>query len=152
LDAQPDLDARELRDALDRAAIREVQVRYATGLDRCDFAMVRACFMEDVQASYNGLVLEPGVDAVIAYVRGVELLRSTMHSVTNVIADIDGETAEVETTTVAYLVRDDEGGGQTIIVRGLRYRDRMIRRDGTWLIQHRVHAPEWMHEVAAQPL
>jgi hypothetical protein len=152
LDAQPDVAARELRDALDRGAIREVQLRYATGLDRRDFAMVGACFTEDAQASYNGVALEPGVDAIVAYVRSVAALRSTMHSVTNVVADIEGDSAEVETTTVAYLVREDESRAQTIIIRGLRYRDRMIRRDSTWLIQHRVHAPEWMYEVAGQPL
>jgi hypothetical protein len=142
----------DLRDALDRAAIREVQLRYATGLDRRDFAMVRACFTEDAQATYNSLALEPGVDAIVAYVRSVEALRSTMHSVTNVVADIDGDSAAVETATVAYLVREDDAGAQTIIIRGLRYRDRMVRRDDTWLIQHRLHAPEWMYEVAGQPL
>ncbi|HXA30332.1 MAG TPA: nuclear transport factor 2 family protein [Candidatus Angelobacter sp.] len=152
MDGQPDIQAGELREALDRAAIREVQLRYATGLDRRDFAMVRACFTEDAQASYNGRALDPGVDAVVAYVRAVEALRSTMHSVTNVVADLADGSAEVETTTVAYLVRDDGNGAQTIIIRGLRYRDRMVRRDGTWLIQHRVHAPEWMHEVAGQPV
>jgi hypothetical protein len=146
-----DVDPRQLRDALDRAAIREVQVRYATGLDRRDFGMVRACFMEDAQASYNGEVLAPGVDAIITYVRQVETLVTTMHSVTNVIADIEGESAEVETVTVAYLVRQD-AADQTILIRGLRYRDRMVRRNDRWLIQHRVHAPEWMYEVPAQPL
>jgi hypothetical protein len=139
-------------DALDRAEIREVQLRYATGLDWRDFAMVHACFTEDAQASYNGIVLDAGADAIVAYVRAVEALRSTMHSVTNVVADIDGDSAEVETTTVAYLVRDDDGGAQTIIIRGLRYRDRMVRRGGAWLIQHRVHTPEWMYEVAGQPV
>jgi hypothetical protein len=152
LDEQPDVNARQLGDALDRAAVREVQLRYATGLDRRDFAMVRACFTEDAQATYNGVALEPGVDAIVAYVRAVEALRSTMHSVTNVVADIESERADVETTTVAYLVRDDDAGAQTIIIRGLRYRDRMVRRDGAWLIQHRVHAPEWMYEVAGQPI
>jgi hypothetical protein len=152
LDDQPDADAHELRDATSRAAIREVQLRYAAGLDRRDFAMVGRCFTEDAQASYNGVALEPGVDAIVAYVRSVAALRSTMHSVTNVVADVDGESADVETTTVAYLVRQDDAGAQTIIIRGLRYRDRMVRRDGTWLIGHRVHAPEWMYEVAGQPL
>ena len=146
-------DARELRDALDRAAIREVQTRYATGLDRRDWNMVRACFTDDAQASYNGAALQPGVEAIVEYVRAVASLRSTMHAVSNVVAEVDGDTAQCETVTVAYLVRDGDGGGPpVIIVRGLRYHDRMVRRDGRWLIADRVHAPEWMHEVHAQPL
>ena len=139
-------------DVLDQAAIRDVQIRYATGLDRRDFAMVRACFTEDAQASYNGVQLDPGVDAIVAYVRAVADLRATMHSVTNVVVDLDGDAAEVETTTVAHLVREDEGGAQTIIVRGLQYRDRMVRRDGAWLIARRVHTPVWMYEVPGLPV
>jgi hypothetical protein len=146
-------DTPELRDALDGAAIREVQTRYAAGLDRRDWDMVRACFTPDAQASYNGTALQPGVDAIIEYVRAVARLRSTMHAVSNVVADLDGDTAQCETVTVAYLVRDGEDGGSPlIIIRGLRYHDRMVRLDGRWLIAHRVHAPEWMHEVTAQPL
>jgi SnoaL-like domain len=143
----------ELRTALDGAAIREVQTRYAAGLDRRDWGMVRACFTEDVRASYNGVALQPGVEAVVEYVRAVAALRSTMHAVSNVVADLDGDGASVETVTVAYLVRDGaDGDAPVMIIRGLRYRDRMVRRDGRWLIAERVHAPEWMHEVTAQPL
>jgi hypothetical protein len=148
------LEAQQDVHAADRAAIREVQLRYATGLDRRDFAMVRACFTEDAQASYNGIALDPGADAIVAYVRAVEDLRSTMHAVANVVADFADGAADVETTTVAYLVAEAEGdpGAPTIVVRGLRYRDRMVRRHGEWLIEHRVHAPEWMYQVAGQPL
>lgn len=146
-------DASELRDALDRAAIREVQTRYAAGLDRRDWDMVRACFTADAQASYNGTALQPGVEAIVEYVRALERLRSSMHAVSNVIADVEGDTARCETVTVAYLVRDGEDGGPPVIViRGLRYHDRMVRVDGRWLIADRVHAPEWMHQVTAQPL
>lgn len=136
----------------DVEAIREVQVRYAAGLDRRDWDMVRACFTDDVQASYNGLELDPGVEAVIEYVRALEKLRSSMHAVSNVIADVDGDLATVETVSVAYLVREDEAGTPVIVIRGLRYHDRMVRRQGRWLVAHRVHVPEWMHEVAGQPV
>jgi len=146
-------DARDVRDALDRAAIREVQTRYAAGLDRRDWDMVRACFTADARASYNGVAPAPGVEAIVEYVRTLEALRSSMHAVSNVVADVDGDTARCETVTVAYLVRDGGDGGEpVIIIRGLRYHDHMVRRDGRWLIAERVHAPEWMHEVRAQPL
>jgi hypothetical protein len=130
-----------------------VQTRYAAGLDRRDWDMVRACFTAGAQASYNGVVLQPGIEPIIEYVRALEALRSSMHAVSNVVADVDGDSAVVETVTVAYLVRDGEAGAApAIIIRGLRYHDRMVRDGGRWLIAHRVHAPEWMHEVAAQAL
>ena len=68
------------------------------------------------------------------------------------IADVSGGTADVETVSVAYLVRDGDGGAPVIVIRGLRYHDRMVRREGRWLVAQRVHVPEWMHEVARQPV
>jgi hypothetical protein len=140
----------ELRADLDRAAIRDLMLRYAAGLDRRDFAMVRACFTEDVQAEYSGRVLDPGVDAIIAYVSGLTELRASMHVVANVLVELRGGTASSETYTVAYLV-DARDGDEVIHVRGLRYRDELVREDGGWLIRRRVHTPEWMHSARGLP-
>jgi hypothetical protein len=39
-----------------------------------------------------------------------------------------------------------------VLVRGLRYVDRFVRRDGQWRIAHRSHRPQWMVELPAVPL
>jgi hypothetical protein len=141
----------ELRAVLDRAAIREVMLQYAAGLDRRDFAMVRACFTEDVSAEYSGSQLAPGVDAIIAHVRGVSALRSTMHVVANVVVELRGDTASSETYTLACLA-DARGGDEVILMRGLRYRDELVRDpERGWLIRRRVHIPEWMFNAEGLP-
>ncbi|HEV7679458.1 MAG TPA: nuclear transport factor 2 family protein [Candidatus Dormibacteraeota bacterium] len=142
----------ELRDMLDRAAVREVMVRYAAGLDSRDFDAVRNCFTEDAQASYNRAPLAPGADAIVAYVRAVANLQSTMHSVTNVVVELDGDTAECDTACIAHLVRRADDGELTILIRGLRYRDRLVRQGTAWRIQHREHHAEWMHSVPGTPV
>jgi ketosteroid isomerase-like protein len=141
-----------IRDQLDRAAVREAMVRYADALDRRDFDAVRACFTEDAQASYNGEALAPGADAIVTYVRQLEGLQSSMHSVTNVVVEVDGDTANADSACIAHLVQRAGNGDLTILVRGLRYRDRLVRRDGAWLVQHRVHHAEWMHTVPGMPV
>jgi hypothetical protein len=141
----------ELRAELDRAAIREVMFRYAAGLDRRDFAMVRACFTTDARASYNGIELDPGVDAIVAYVRSISALRSSMHVVSNVLVELRGDTASSETYTVAYLAAARDGG-EDILVRALRYRDELVRDAGAgWLIHRRAHIPEMMFTAEGQP-
>jgi hypothetical protein len=141
----------ELRAELDRAAIRELMLRYAAGLDRRDFAMVRACFTTDAHASYSGTELDPGVDAIIAYVRSISALRSSMHVVCNVLVELRGDTASSETYTVAYL-SDVREGGEVILVRALRYRDELVRDAGAgWLIHRRVHIPEMMFTAEGLP-
>jgi hypothetical protein len=146
-----DVAADELRAELDRAAIREVMLRYAAGLDRRDFAMVRACFTPDACAEYSGKQLDPGVDAIIDYVRGVSALRSSMHVVANILVELRGDTASSETYTVAYLA-DTRDSGEVIMVRPLRYRDELVRDgDAGWLIRRRVHIPEMMFTAEGLP-
>jgi hypothetical protein len=145
--------AGELRAELDRAAIRELMLRYAAGLDRRDFAMVRDCFTTDARAEYSGRVLEPGVDAIIAHVSGIAALRCSMHVVANVLIELRGDEAESETYTytVAYLA-EARDGTEMIHVRGLRYRDELVRDpERGWLIRRRVHTPELMFNAEGLP-
>ncbi|MCE2463994.1 MAG: nuclear transport factor 2 family protein, partial [Dehalococcoidia bacterium] len=41
-----------LQELADRAAIRDVMILYARGLDRRDFDLVRSCFTDDAYADY----------------------------------------------------------------------------------------------------
>lgn len=138
-----DADADALQALLDRVAIRDVITRYSRGLDRRDFEMVAGCFAADATAKYSGNVLAPGAHAIVDYVRGLESLPISMHFMGDMFIDLDGDTAEVETYCVAYLV-DDRVSGQEVRVRGLRYRDRLARQHHGWVITNRVHTADWM--------
>jgi SnoaL-like protein len=67
-----------------------------------------------------------------------------MHFVGNQLVEVDGDVARAESYCVAYHRRAasaDEPASDLII--GLRYCDRLERRDGEWRIADRVCAMDW---------
>jgi ketosteroid isomerase-like protein len=132
-------------------AIQRLIVAYADAVDDRDFAVVAACFTDDASASYSGRELAPGVDAIVAHVRGLERFVATTHQISNVTVDVaaDGRAARARSTAVAWLVAP--GDPPPLLVRGLRYHDELRRDDGVgWRITRRVHTVRWMWEGTAQ--
>ena len=137
-------------------------MRYAEGLDRRDLAAVRSCFAADVQAEYAGVVLDPGVDALIEHISIVSTFVGSMHFVGNVVAEVDGDRAQSSCRCVAYVLRETPAGVR-LFMRGLTYEDRWVRLADGFRITHRRHVPEWSveapvesftpsHEVRQEPL
>jgi 3-phenylpropionate/cinnamic acid dioxygenase small subunit len=125
------------RSAYDRWAINETLVRYCRWLDDGLLERVVELFTEDARFHTMGRTLEghddirafwgPGVDQ--AYTRP-----STAHVLSNIVADIDGDTARVESDW-CMLAREEHGG--TSIALAGRYRDRMQRVGASWRIAER---------------
>lgn len=138
-----------VRTLADRAQITDVLVRYAEGLDRRDLDAVRSCFVSDVHAEYAGVVLDPGVDALIGHVSIVSTFVGSMHLVGNVVADVDGDEAHSTCRCVAYVLRDTPAGVR-LFMRGLTYEDRWSRRADGFRITHRRHVPEWSVEAPVE--
>ena len=132
----------------DREEIRDVLVRYAQGLDRRQFDQVARCFTPDAQAEFSGNMLQPGVEAIVAYVCGVARLAATTHFVGETAITLDGDSAETENYTIAYLVNVN-GENRSVHVRGLRYHDHFVRTPDGWRICQRVHCCDWMFEAPA---
>lgn len=132
-------------------AIINVLARYGRALDDRDFEAAGACFTEDAQATFSGVVLAPGRQAIIAHVSGLASLAASTHLFGLPVIEIapDGQTAQVETTAVAFLAAANGGAVRT---RGLRYRDEFVRDGDTWLIRERVHRVDWATEHPATPL
>ena len=63
---------------------------------------------------------------------------------------ISGDTADVETYAIDYLLYTIEGT-QYQAMGGLRYRDRMVRQNGQWLVQHRVLHIDWRRNSPIDP-
>lgn len=133
----------------DRLEITDILVRYGEGLDRRDLDAVRGCFTADVRAEYAGVVLAPGVDALIDHVSVVSTFAGSMHLVGNVVADVDGETPRSTCRCVAYVLRDT-GEGVRMFMRGLTYQDRWARTPDGLRIDHRRHVPEWSVEAPVE--
>ena len=129
-------------------SITNVIARYGRALDDRDFEAAGECFTEDAQATFSGVVLAPGRAAIVAHVSGLANLAASTHlfGLPVIELGLDGLSARVETTAVAFLA---EPNGGPVRTRGLRYRDEFVRLGDDWLIRERVHRVDWMSESAS---
>lgn len=143
----PDPDSRRL---LDVHAITEVLYRYCRAVDRFDIPLLRTVYHPDAVDRHG--VFDGGADAFIEFFAGVAGPGSeyvaTHHAISNVLVDLDGDTAQVESYYTAAHRRESADGAYDELVRG-RYLDRFERRDGQWRIADRVCVYDWSRIVPA---
>jgi ketosteroid isomerase-like protein len=140
-------------DRLDRAAIRGTIEEYFNALDGRDFARLGACFTEDARAEYDagdGAQQLAGRDEIVARIRGIESCPASTHSLSSTTLELDRDTARADTFAVAVLLLGPNDGG-SILVRGLRYEDVLVRARAGWSIASRVHRPLWQYEARSLP-
>jgi hypothetical protein len=142
----------------DRASIRHAILRYFWGLDRGDQTLHQSAFAPGGRLFIDG-VLRRGPGAAppeqLPEPNGVplnEVVATTHHLHQSDIRFLDDEAgvaptvALVESYATAYvLVEADET--RRLLVRGLRYLDRVERRQDQWLIAERRHNVDWMYEA-----
>jgi len=135
-------DADKLSRLIARQEIADVIYRYARGIDRLDFDLVRSCYHADAYDDHGAFA--GNVEDFIAAAR--EFLprwTATQHFMGNMLIEVEGELARAETYAVAYHRREDSEGNGKDDIMGIRYVDRFERRDGEWRIAYRVVATEW---------
>ena len=94
----------------DKAQIADVLIRYATGIDFKDWALLRTCWTEDVDCDYGEVGRYSGVDAISGL---MEQLHSSMgptyHRLSNFTITVDGDRATARSYVFAHLqaVPDD---------------------------------------------
>lgn len=132
---------------LARAEIADVLARYAHAADRADWELLRSCYHVDAidqHGPYRG-----GVAGLVDFVQGVaETVTATQHQLGQqwVVLDAGNEAADVETYCLAWYGRASRRTGeQWSILQGLRYLDRLDRRDGRWAIARRAVVMDWEH-------
>jgi hypothetical protein len=128
----------------DREAIKECLYRYSRGTDRCDPDILRTAFWPDAIISHLRLK-EINIEEFIANHREfVKAMSNHQHHITNMIINLDGSTAKVESYfwSCALLGADDRwdriGGG--------RYLDKLERRGGEWRIRERFVMSDWFRQ------
>jgi len=142
--------------AADRLAIRAQVQRYFFGLDTRDVEVVLSTFTGDVTLRYmDGALVMRGLDEARDYFAGhrgpthlgiTDLIGST-HLLANSAIEVAGDEA---TCRLAGLVfhRGRLNDRDVLVQRGLRYEDRLVRTEGTWLVAERLHATGWQHVSA----
>lgn len=132
----------DIETLLAKQEITDVVYRYARGIDRMDFELVRSCYHPDAYDDHGAF--KGNVDEFISMVEDfMPRWTATMHFMGNILVEVEGETARAETYAVAYHRREfsDREGKDDVF--GIRYVDRFEKRNGQWLIAHRVVATEW---------
>ena len=133
MDAHEDIE----RTVHDQWAIGDLLVRYCRWVD--DGLLERAVqlFTEDARFHTMGRTLRGHDDIRAFWGPGADqppARPSTAHLLSNIVADVDGDTAQVESDW-CMLTRDEHGG--TSIALAGRYRDRMRRVGASWRIAER---------------
>ncbi|MFO0449299.1 MAG: nuclear transport factor 2 family protein [Pseudomonadota bacterium] len=152
----------ELREVIDRQKIYDVLTRYCRALDRCDVELMKTVYWEDGfddHGVFEGNAQEFAEFIVREIQRWFEV---TMHSISNVHMELDGDVAHTESYLIAYhRVKGDaqklaDVFGSTYLRRfadgdriphdfvfGGRYVDRLEKRGGVWRIAKRTVVMDW---------
>ena len=143
-----------LADLLDRAAIADTLHRYAAGLDLNDADLLTSSLTEDAvvdlgpamrRIGYDFPPLAPRETAVTTLIGAVGPL-DTSHSITNIRATIDGDTATVLAYAQAQHFKPGLGSDPAVTRHALmmnRYTASMVRDGEQWRIRHLDIANAW---------
>lgn len=127
---------------LAKAEITDVLYRYCRAIDRRDWDGLRACYFDDAYDDHGSLV--GPIDEFIRISKPfADRVAATMHFMGNVLIELDGDVARVESYVVAQHVIEHDDGSSKHDTWGLRYVDRFEQRAGEWRIGYRVVAHEW---------
>ena len=138
-------------EALERLAIRDVVERYFVGIDRRDRPLVLSCFTDDAiyEFALEGRVARGRAELEQIFGRAdPERSGHTSHGICNTAISVSGAEATADTMALAHLVEGLAGPGR-VMIRGLRYRDKLIRQADGWRIVHRIHHSLWQYDAEA---
>jgi hypothetical protein len=141
---------RALQELLDKQAITDLLRRYCRGVDRCDEELVRSVYHEDAFDDH-GYWKGPGHEFATFITERLRAANTaSLHSVTNVLIDLDGDLASCEAHVYASMVRRDSDPQMIDFFAG-RYLDRLERRRNRWGITHRVVVLDWVRSDTGGP-
>jgi len=123
----------------DRQAIHDVIVRYCRGVDRSDAELVASAFHDDAVDNHFGPILpfREAIGTLKAARTGTPSKTTSMHTIGNVLIELDGDVARCE-TYVTVVVRIPDAEGAIDWTHAGRYVDRFERRNGEWRIAYRT--------------
>ncbi len=127
--------------------VRSVISRYLYALDAEDIGALATCFAPDVELLYHsGAEQEERVGgreaALERFSANMRKYAVRTHALANLHVVAEGHGVNCVSHVVATVVRD-----QRVMVRGIRYSDRLVQLKGEWCIRRREHRPLWQYEA-----
>ena len=122
----------------DKQAIRDLIYTYCRAVDRIDVPLGRSVWHEDSHADYGANYYQgPGRDVVDLICKSHDGLISHSHQVTNILIDLDGESAGSEAYVTGTMRLKREGQLMHMGV-WARYIDTWEKRGGAWGLASRT--------------
>lgn len=136
----------QIREELaDREAIRDVMMRYCRGIDRLDVDLIRSAYWPDAHDDH--LEFSGNIEEFIEYCEPIlGGMRYSQHLIGNMLIEIDGDRAEVESYFQGYHSVPDEAGNRHDHVAAGRYLDVFEKRNDEWRILKRFVVTDWFRD------
>ena len=118
-----------------RQDVSDLLVRYATGIDRRDWELLRSCFTDDCVADYGDIGRWNSADEITEWMRATHTpLGHTLHRISNTTVASSGDAITVRSYVDALVLGPDN-------VRGAQatgyYDDVVVQTDDGWKIARR---------------
>ena len=134
-----------LAELVAKQRITEVLYRRARAGDRRDVELALSCYHPGATEDHEGFA-----GTAADFIRDVSMIspsstapvRGLWHFISNVLVELDGATAQVESYHLALVVRSVQGVDKQCWIGG-RYLDQMAFRDDRWAITHRDVVFDW---------
>jgi len=128
-----------------RQDVADLLVRYASGIDRRDWDLLRSCFTDDCVADYGDIGRWNGADEITEWMRNThDLLGRSLHRITNVTVTSNGDAVTARAYVDAIVFGpDDVHGAQSAGY----YDDVVVRTDDGWKIARRRFTMVRMHAI-----
>ncbi|MEH6801785.1 nuclear transport factor 2 family protein [Rhodococcus erythropolis] len=128
--------------------IYEVLARFLRAADRGDVEDARRCYLPGATEDHGGVFTGTADDYIDHIAGAITHPRSlTTHAMTNVLVELDGDKAHVESYVLAFArIKTSDGIADTLTA--ARLIDRFGFEDGRWGIRHRALRWDWNHDMA----
>ena len=143
-------DTATLARMLDRQAIVDLLLRYASTIDAKDYTTLRSLFCEDIHAKYGEVEVD-GADNLVQWIDGMTADVSWQHHFLSVYhVDFVSDT---EATTLTYHTSHQTKSASPNTCRKIvaRYYDTVHKVDGTWKIADKYMQIGWAEESDNTP-
>lgn len=130
----------------DREAIRDCLFRYCRGIDRMDREMLLSAYWPDGADEHGNFAARSSNEMVENAFAVLAKMEVTTHVLHNILIDIRGDSAEVESYVRAYHRLPKPDGSLYDHISSSRFLDHMEKRDDEWRIGRRSVVRDWFRE------